>query len=171
MFPFLSMERRMAALFLLALALIAWQAARTKPLRMAPLSLAWTGGEQVFPIAAPSWSEPVDLPAGSLERYRVLYEHSALWPGVAAGGGCEIFIRTAASVWVRRGFDPERLASPGVLPGGPAGRETLRYAAQDFLDDDDGDGDVLDAGELTRSGSGAEVDAFCPPPAGGEARP
>lgn len=153
----------MAALFLLALALISWQAVRTKPLRMAPLSLAWTGGEQSFPIAAPSWGDPIVLPAGSEARHQVLREHSALWPG-AGGGGCEIFIRTASSVWVRRGLDPALLAEP-------AGRDTLRYAAQDFLDDDDGDGDALDAGELTRSGPGAEVDVFCPPPAGGGARP
>ncbi len=159
----------MAALFLLALALIAWQAVRTKPLRLPPLSLAWTGGEQVFPIGAPWWGEPIDLPTGSLARYQVLHERSALWPGVAAGGGCEIFIRTASSVWVRRGLDPELLATSLSLL--PAGRDTLRFAAQDFLDDDNGDGDTLDAGELTRSGPGAEVDVFCPPPAGGEARP
>jgi hypothetical protein len=156
----------MAALFLLALALTAWQAPRTKPLRMAPLSLAWTGGEQVFPIAAPVWGTPVDLPAGLAERYRVLRRHSALWPRVAEGGRCEVFVRTASSVWVRRGLDPRLLPSPE-----PAGRETLRYAAQDFLDDDDENGDVLDAGELTRSGPGAEAEVFCPPPAGGEVWP
>jgi hypothetical protein len=171
MAPFLAMERRMAELFLLALGLIAGQAVRTKPLRLPPLSLAWTGGEQVFPIAAPSWGKPVELPAGSLARYRVLHEHSALWPGVAAGETCEMFIRTASSVWVRRNVDPRLLPGPSVVPAGTAERDALRYAAQDFLDDDDGDGDVLDAGELTRSGSGAEVDVFCPPPAGGEARP
>ena len=165
MFHFFSMERRMAALFLLALALSVWQGVRTKPLRMAPLSAAWTGGEQVFPIAAPAWGEPVDLPAGTAARYQVLRERSALWPGAGAGGGCEVFIRTASSVWVRRGLDPKRLPD---LP--PSGWDALRYAAQDFLDDDDGDGDVLDAGELTRAGTGAEVDAFCPPPAGAEAR-
>ena len=158
----------MAALFLLALALIAGQAARTKPLRMAPLALAWTGGEQAFPIAAPSWTEPIELPAEPLARYRALRERSALWPGVAAGDVCEIFIRTASTVWVRRGLDPQRLADRESMP---ARRETLRYAAEDFLDDDNGDGDVLDAGELTRSGQGADVEVFCPPPAGGEVLP
>lgn len=154
----------MAALFLLALALIGWQAARTKPLRQAPLSMAWTGGEQVFPVGVPSWGEPTDLPTGSLARYRILHERSALWPGAATGAGCEFFIRTGSSVWVRRGLDPGLLESP-------AERDTLRFAAEDFLDDDDGDGDALDAGELTRSGSGAEVDVFCPPPSDGETRP
>jgi len=156
----------MAALFLLALALIAGQVARTKPLRQTPLSMAWTGGEQVFPIAAPFWGEPVDLPREAGARYRVLRKNAALWPGVAAAGGCEIFIRTASSVWVRRGLDPKLLPAPS-----PAGPDALRYAAQDFLDDDDGNGDVLDPGELTRAGTGAEVEAFCPPPADGEARP
>ena len=154
----------MAALFLLALALIAGQAARIKPLRLPAMSLVWTGGEQAFPIAAPSWEKPVELPAEPLARYRALREHSALWPGAAATETCEIFIRTAAAVWVRRGLDPQRLPPP-------AERDALRFAARDFLDDDDGDGDVLDAGELTRSGSGAQVEVFCPPPAGAEGRP
>jgi hypothetical protein len=162
------MERRMAALFLLALALIGWQAARTKPLSPPPLSLAWTGGEQAFPIAAPSWGDPIVLPAAPQARYQALYRHSALWPGIAGGGECEGFIRTSSSVWVRRGLDSRLLANPG--PHGTE-RASLRYAAEDFLDDDDGDGDTLDAGELTRSGSGAEVEVFCPPPALEEARP
>ena len=156
----------MAALFLLALALICWQAIRTKPLRPAPLSMAWKGGEQVFPIAAPSWVDPVELPEGRLERYKVLQAHSVPWPNIAAtaaGGACEGFIRTSSTVWVRRGLDPS------LLPG--TDRDTLSYAANDFLDDDDGDGDALDAGELISGGSGAEVELFCPPPAGGEALP
>jgi len=158
----------MAALFLLALALIGWQGVRTKPLSPPPLSLAWTGGEQAFPIAAPSWGKPIGLPAAPPARYQALYQHSALWPGVAEGGECEGFIRTSASVWVRRGLDPKLLPDPG--PRG-TGRAPLRYAAADFLDDDDGDGDPLDAGELTRSGPGAEVEVFCPPPAREGVRP
>lgn len=154
----------MAALFLLALVLIGWQAVRTKPLGLPPLSFGWKGGEQVFPIAAPFWVDPVDLPEGRLERYKVLQRHSVPWPDIAAGGGaCEGFIRTSSSVWVRRGLDPR------LLPG--TDRDTLSYAAKDFLDDDDGDGDALDAGELISGGTGAEVELFCPPPAGGEALP
>ena len=148
----------MAALFLLALALIVWQGMRTKPLRLPPLAAAWKGGEQVFPIAAPSWGEPIVPPAELPARYRALQKQSVPWPGVAASGKCEIFIRTSSTVWLRRGFDH------GVSRG------TLYYAAKDFLDDDDGDGDTLDVGELTRSGPGAEVDVFCPPPRG-ESRP
>lgn len=151
----------MAALFLLALALIGWQAVRTKPLGPAPLSMAWKGGEQAFPIAARSWGDPVVLPAERLARYQVLQEHSVLWPGVPAGGKCEGFIRTSSSTWVRRGLDPRHLA---------ASDSALRYSTTDFLDDDDGDGDTLDAAELTRSGPGAEVEVFCPPPASEENR-
>jgi hypothetical protein len=166
MLRFFSMERRMAALFVLALALIGWQASRIQPLGPLPLSLAWTGGEQAFPIAAPSWGEPLVLPAGIPARYQLLRQHSSLWPGVTAPEGCEAFIRTSASVWVRRGLDP------GLLPGPvTTDQDTLRYSAQDFLDDDDGDGDTLDAGELTRSGPGAEVQVFCPPPMSGDALP
>ncbi len=151
----------MAALFLLALALIGWQAVRTKPLGPAPLSAAWQGGEQSFPIAARSWGDPVVLPAGRLARYQALQEHSSLWPGVPATGTCEGFIRTSSSTWVRRGLDPKHVETSDP---------TLRYSATDFLDDDDGDGDTLDAGELTRSGPGAEVEVFCPPPASEETR-
>lgn len=156
----------MAALFVLALALIAWQAARTKPLSPPPLSMAWRGGEQAFPIAAPSWEDPLVLPAEMPARYKLLRRHSSLWPGVPAGAGCEAFIRTSASIWVRRGLDPELLPGPLEMD-----RDTLRYSAQDFLDDDDGDGDTLDAGELTRSGPGAEVQVFCPTPVDGDDRP
>jgi hypothetical protein len=148
------MERRMAALFLLALALIGWQAVHTKPLGPAPLSLAWKGGEQVFPIAAPSWGEPVALPRESPARYQALQEHSVPWPGAPASGRCEAFVRTSSSTWVRRGIDPKSLQTSG---------STLRYSATDFLDDDDGDGDTLDTGELTRTGPGADVEVFCRP--------
>lgn len=155
----------MAALFLLALALIAWQAVRTKPLEPDALAFSWTGGEQVFPITAPLWAEPAALPAAPTERHEALRERSVPWPGrwPAVAGACEIFIRTSSAAWVRRGVDPALL---------PADRGALRYAANDFLDDEDGDGDALDAGELTSGGgSGAEVETFCPPPVPGEARP
>ena len=60
------MQRRMAALFLLALGLLVWQASRIKPLNPPPLSLAWTGGEQAFPIASPFWGEAIELPASAV---------------------------------------------------------------------------------------------------------
>jgi hypothetical protein len=170
MFHFDSMERRMAALFVLALGLIAWQAMRISPLLPPPLAFNWVGGEQTFPIAAPSWSRPLVLPLDPNGRLLFLREHSALWPGVAPNADCEVFLRTSASVWVRRGVGAE------MLPG-PSGRGEARlsFAAKDFLDDDDGDGDTLDSGELTRpqagphDSGGAEVIAYCPasPPEGG----
>ncbi len=156
----------MAALFVLALVLIGWQAVRIKPLNPPPFSMAWTGEEQAFPIAAPWWEAQIVLPAESAARYRVLRRRSSLWPGVPASGECEAFIRTSVSIWVRRGLDPRLLPGPFTTD-----RETLRYSAQDFLDDDDGNGDTLDAGELTRSGPGAEVEVFCPPPAGWDIQP
>lgn len=158
----------MAALFLLALALIVWQGVRTKPLNPDPLSMAWNGGEQVFPITAPYWIDPIHLPEGRLERYQLLRDQSVPWPNIATtaeGAACESFIRASTTTWVRRGVDPR------LLPGATGDRDTLSYAANDFLDDDDGDGDALDAGELISGGSGAEVEVFCPPPAGAEAQP
>ena len=156
----------MAALFVLALALIGWQAARIQPLGPSPLAVAWTGGEQVLPIAAPLWGEPLVLPAAIPARYQLLLENSSLWPGIPDSQECEAFIRTSASVWVRRGLAPRLLPGPAAMDQG-----MLRYSAQDFLDDDDGDGDALDAGELTRSGPGAEVQVFCPPPVNGDTPP
>ncbi|HVR95863.1 MAG TPA: hypothetical protein VMW27_04565 [Thermoanaerobaculia bacterium] len=143
----------MAALFLLALALIGWQAVHTKPLGPAPLSFAWTGGEQVFPTAAPWWGNPVALPQELPARHQALQEHSVLWPGVPTDGMCEVFIRTSSSTWVRRNLDPRSLEISGPK---------LHFSATDFLDDDDGDGDTLDTGELTRPGPGADVEVFCP---------
>jgi hypothetical protein len=157
MTPQESIERRMAALFVLALALIVWQATRTRPLVPPSYVSVVEPGEQVFPIAVPNWQAP-EIPAGPQARFVFLMEHSVLWLGRNAGAaaGCDLFVRVSLQHWARRAVDPARL-------GGPARWTTLRWTEGDFLDDDDGDGDPLDAGELRAAGPGAEAEAFCRP--------
>ena len=58
----------MAALFILALALIFWQARRTEPLPPVSFSMANEPGEQVLPLAVPSWRETPALPEDRHER-------------------------------------------------------------------------------------------------------
>lgn len=148
------MQRRMAALFLLAIALIAWQAPRTKPL-VAPWYVSVTrAGEQVFPIAVPNWEAP-EIPAAPGERRAFLEKQAVRWPGDLPTTGCDLFVRISLHHWARRPVDPARL-DPG------AGR-SFRWAGTDVLDDDDGDGDPLDAGELRAAGPGAEAEVFCRP--------
>jgi len=155
MTPQESIERRMAALFVLALALIVWQATRTRPLVPPSYVSVLELGEQVFPISVPNWPAP-EIPADPRARFAFLADHSVLWPGGAgAAAGCDLFVRVSLHHWARRAVDPALLgASPSA---------TLRWTEGDFLDDDDGDGDPLDAGELRAAGPGAEAEAFCRP--------
>jgi hypothetical protein len=144
----------MAALFLLAIALIAWQAPRTKPL-VAPWYVSIPkGGEQVFPIAVPNWEAP-EIPASSQDRFAFLDEKAVLWPGDLPSTGCDLFVRVSLHHWARRPVEPALL--------GPGAGSSFRWTGPDFLDDDDGDGDPLDAGELRSTGPGAEAEVFCQP--------
>jgi hypothetical protein len=160
----------MAALFLFSLALVGWQAVRTKPLRIPSFSSAWKPGEQLFPIAAPSFATLPELPRERAARHQALLDRAVLWPGTTEDGECSLFLRTSSEVWARRDLSAqrlERLLADGPLP--PDDRAHLSAPA--FLDDDDGDGDPLDVGELTRSGPGAEIEIFCPRPQTGELQP
>jgi ABC-type nitrate/sulfonate/bicarbonate transport system permease component len=157
MTPQESIERRMAALLVLALALIAWQAARTRPLVPPSYVSVLEPGEQVFPVSVPNWQAP-EIPADRQARFAFLADRSVLWPGgasAAAAAGCDLFVRVSLHHWARRAVDPALL---GAQPS-----TALRWTESDFLDDDDGDGDPLDAGELRAAGPGAEAEAFCRP--------
>jgi hypothetical protein len=144
----------MAVLFLLAVTLLAWQAPRTKPLAT-PWYVSITGaGEQVFPVAVPNWEAPV-IPSAAAERRAFLEERAVLWPGNLPSTGCDLLVRISLHHWARRPVDPARL---GLGAG-----TSFRWTGSDFLDDDDGDGDPLDAGELRPTGPGAEAEVFCRP--------
>jgi hypothetical protein len=164
------MERRMAALFLLALGLIVWQALRTKPVLPPAFEFATKTGEQISPLAVPSWREAPALPGDLSARLAFLQDHAIDWPGVVHArlreAECRVFVRISAQHWA------VRPASPALLQRWLGSREEVavpwrlsHLAAAAFLDDDDGDGDPLDAGELTpagpEAGGGAEVEAFC----------
>lgn len=151
------MNRRMAALFLLALFLICGQALRTRPAQQPAFEVATLAGEQLTPFAVPSWRRPTDPPPELAQRQAFLDERAIIWPGTATreapGGRCQAYLRASSQHWVR--FTPP----PG--PREPWRRFYLPAAA--FLDDDNGDGDPLDAGELRQEGPGAEIEVFCPP--------
>lgn len=148
--PPLKMERRMAVLFLLALALIVWQALRTKPVEQPAFEIATNSGERLSPLAVPSWRPPLDPPADLSRRLAFLEEHAVQWPGMEKGSDCRLFLRISSRHWAARPVSG--MAGPWQLLHLPSG---------DFLDDDDGDGDPLDSGELRESGPGAEAEVFC----------
>ena len=147
---FLKMERRMAALFLLALILIAWQAMRTEPALQPAFEIATRMGEQLAPMAVPSWRPSLVPPRESEERRAFLESRSVPWPVPSAAGECRAFVRISSQHWASRPFS------------GQPGWYRLVLPAASFLDDDDRDGDPLDAGELREAGPGAEVEVFCP---------
>jgi hypothetical protein len=159
----LVMQRRMAALFLLAIGLLAWQAPRTRPTLLPP-SVTVTGeGEQLFPLAVPD-GEPLTLPADTAGRRAFLAEHAVAWdlgpqPPARGAGACQLYLRVSAQHWVVRPLDrPALLRLAGTATPG-----AFRLLPADFLDDDDGDGDSMDAGELHRGGAGADAEVDCAP--------
>lgn len=169
----MKMERRMAALFLLALVLIAGQALRTEPVRFPSYQMVTKADERLLPVAVPSWLPPPDLPADLPQRLAFLDDRALPWT-VGEGGGapgaaeCRVFVRFSSQHWMERQVSADRLAR-WRQPGNGARRpwQRLYFSAGSFLDDDDGDGDPIDDGELHAAGPGAEVEAFCgvsPPP-------
>jgi hypothetical protein len=100
MTPQESIERRMAALFVLALALIAWQAPKTRPLLAPPYVSALETGEQVFPVAVPP-DAPSEVPTDPTERLAFLKEHAVDGFESFPAGSCEAFVRMSAHHWLR----------------------------------------------------------------------
>ena len=87
----------MAALFLLALVLIAGQALRTKPVRFPSYQIVTKADERLLPVAVPSWLPPPDLPADLPQRLAFLDDRALPWT-VGEGGGapgaaeCRVFV-------------------------------------------------------------------------------
>jgi hypothetical protein len=179
-----AMQGRMAALFLLAVGLIAWQAPLTRPTVPASTVRATRPGEQLYPIAVPD-AAPIPLPARFTEavpeaaapaRPAVAWTPGA-GPAAAAAtpppGTCDLLLRVSRYHWARRAMAPGELSRLAGAAAGSKPRQTYRLAARDFADDDDGDGDPIDPGELRPDPPGAEAEVFCSPlpaPTGG-ARP
>lgn len=157
------MQRRMGLLFLVAMALLCWQASHSSPLIPPAYVSVVEAGEQVFPIAVPNWEAP-PVPADPALRLTFLRQHAVRWPERTTTTACDLFVRVSLHHWAHLAVDRARLTS---LQGDPTpalpGPRTLHWASEGFLDDDDRDGDPLDAGELLTTGTGAEVEVFCRP--------
>ena len=95
-----SIERRMAALFLLLMGLVLWQALRTRPLQPASFGSVLEAGEQVFPVAVPP-DPPPSIPADPAERLAFLKEHAVEGFGDLPADACEAFVRMSAHHWLR----------------------------------------------------------------------
>lgn len=90
----------MAALFLLALGLIAWQAPRTRPLQPPGFSSVLQTGEQVFPVAVPP-DAPLRPPGDPAARLAFLKEHAVEGFAPFPTHACQGFVRMSAHHWLR----------------------------------------------------------------------
>jgi len=111
----------MAALFVLALALIAWQAPRTRPLVPPWYVSVVKPGVQVFPAAVPP-DAPLRPPGDPAARLAFLKEHAVEGFAAFPPGACEGFVRMSAHHWLRvpatrDGLSPSLAAE--LLPAGP----------------------------------------------------
>lgn len=142
----------MAALFVLALGLIAWQAPRTKPLVSPWYISVLKPGEQVFPVAVPAGAplRPPDEPAA---RLAFLKRHAVDDDASFPGGACEGFVRMSAQHWLRIPLSRESLAP---APGGPFHQIYHLRAGLDPTA-------PITTPELLSAGPGPEVEAFCQP--------
>lgn len=155
----------MAFLFVVALLLIFWQAWRTKPLPAVGFSTVSEPGGLVLPVAVPSWRVDPAMPADRDERRSYLEEHAVGASASRDPSRCQLFLRVSAHHWFERAVSADRLRELTLgRPGRPApgGTRIWSFPPDGLLDDDDGDGDLLDPGELTPAGPGAEAEAFCP---------
>ena len=156
----------MAILFLLALVLITLQALRMKPVWPPSYESATKVGEQVLPVAVPSWRPPPTLSPKLSERLVFLDERSLNWPGSGEKqeGNCRAFVRLSSQHWAERPVSPagvQHWLGRNEEEGAGKPWQLLHLPVASFLDDDDGDGDPLDGGELREAGPGADVEVFC----------
>ena len=157
----------MALLFVLALLLVGWQAWRTKPLPPPEYVSVFDPGGLVFPLAVPSWREPPLLPAEREARRSYLESHAVGASDPRDHSLCQLFLRVSSDHWFERPVTAQRLRAltrDRAGRTGPDGTRLWTFRPEGLLDDDDGDGDLLDPGELEVGGAGAEAEAFCEPP-------
>jgi len=136
----------MAALFVIAMGLILWQAPRTHPLHATDFVSALNPGDQVFPVAVPP-EAPLQLPADPAARLAFLKDHAVEGFAIFPPNACEGFVRMSAHHWLR---------VPVV--GGGKGVHFLAHlaaAGDPFA--------AIAATELLPAGPGPEVEVFCRP--------
>jgi len=136
MTPQESIERRMAALFILALGLIAWQAPRTRPLQPPAFSSVLKPGEQVFPAAVPP-EAPLRPPGDPAARLAFLKEHAVEGFAPFPTDACQGFVRMSAHHWLRV---PVTRGAPAASIGVPS-----------------------EVARLFPAGAAPEVEVFCEP--------
>jgi hypothetical protein len=140
-----SIERRMAALFLLAMGLILWQAPRTHPLHATDFVSALNPGDQVFPVAVPP-EAPLQLPGDPAARLAFLKDHAVEGFAPFPANACEGFVRMSAHHWLR---------VPVVGEGNGENHRLAHLAAGAPM------GAPLAAASLLPGGPGPEVEVFC----------
>jgi len=154
----------MAVLFVLALLLIFWQAWRTQPLPAAAFTSVMEPGGLVLPVAVPSWRAAPAIPEDREARRSFLEAHAVGASAPREPSLCQLFLRVSSDHWFERPVSAHRLRELTLgRPGrpGPGGTRIWSFPPGGLLDDDDGDGDLLDPGELTPEGPGAETEVFC----------
>ncbi|MEM7048418.1 MAG: hypothetical protein AAF604_02115 [Acidobacteriota bacterium] len=156
-------------LFTLALAMLVIQAVQLEPLLPPTYEVVWEEGQQLLPVAVSAAPVTIgeefadDLPD-------LLQSRSVLWP---RGEGppaelsqrssdrgspedCELWLRLSRHHWVRRTLSRSELAVLAIAPPLAGGAIEPRHAVRGFVDDDDGDGDPLDTGEVLSRAPTAE---------------
>jgi hypothetical protein len=117
-------------------------------------------------MAVPSRPAPT-LPPDEAQLESWLNIHSVDWSTPAGNPSCILFVRISLQHWARLALDRNRVAelvAEGAAPP-PGSWLSLSYSAEDFLDDDDHDGDPLDPGELSTAPGGTEAKLICRNPA------
>ncbi|MEM7048065.1 MAG: hypothetical protein AAF604_00310 [Acidobacteriota bacterium] len=143
----------MALLFAVAVVLLGWRTARYRPLDPVPFIRTWELGEQVLPLAVPVWRQENPRLAGGGAEID-LERRAVSWSAADDSSRCVAYFRVSLHHWARRPV------SPPVIPDDAVSRR-YSMAVSDFFDDDDGDGDPLDSGELLRQPAGFPVEVFC----------
>ncbi len=154
----------MAVLFVLAIGLIVWRASRVEPLSWPAYQQATRTGEQLFPIAVPADAARQTLhpPASRADLLRQISVARADDPAAA----CDLYARFSFSHWRRWPMSLAALAELGIPALSPGESARARITATDLVDDDDGDGRPLDAGEIHAAPEGVvlkgvEVEIYC----------
>jgi hypothetical protein len=143
--PLDTIERRMAALFLLLMTLIVWQAVRTHPLQSPSVVSIVEQGEQVFPVAVPPDGAP-SLPADPAGRLAFLKENAVEGFAAFPADACEGFVRISSHHWLRLPIARDRFAGTK----GPEGQVLYLTGKDNPL------------AQVTQ-GRGVEAEVFCAP--------
>jgi hypothetical protein len=154
---------RLLALTLAVSALLGLGLARTRPTGTEPSYRAWSGGEQLLPPAVPSHPiapplpNPLEDPQGFAEW---ILPRSLEVRGVSAEYTAWVRISTAHGELRRVDAETLEAWAPGGGLAAALGTGTWierSWPVADLLDDDDGDGDGMDAGELSPAGEGVPL--------------